>query len=543
MPIARDPTAIDCRFKLEFADPAGNRTVEQFTIVEDRTHLYAEKTYLKVSIINPHDNDALVPDIDIDEVILAEVPHPNLVPNVVFNGPGNPGPLNSKDNNWDHGGDVIDRPGSNPELVPTVAFAIRDGVSKGRDSEATFFVRAVARRRVNSAGVLQLDFHALLQVPAVIVRGAPIDTSDILAVAMWVDEEDFFPRNTPPGRHALRTGSTKTIDWIERQAADFLSTGTSPAEISAFDSVERVLSDGYVPQRPAVGAHVGPLDQPCPYPAESDPTPYQEVHVNPFATGLRWGREAEWDGVNSAFFEPTDSGSGVSWAVPREALRYFEQVLSHEARHALQFKLGIGTQGANDIDFDHFPSGLTAGGYSLSGGERLLDSGLLGKGGSNPEFDLYGENADERTILADCLSKKPAFERDAFIAQRSVAPVEFNLSAVDTPVNTEPLQKGGTATLRFPLIGPRPGIPFIGYGGVASVTSGNCTVSDGVLRSGSSVSVRVEDENGLRVDVTAPDHVDSCTIEVRAYVPTNGTGAPVVLTDQLHSAQVNLSVQ
>gem|GEM_PF-6529724 len=549
---ARKDPFVPFRFAMEFCDPQGAASATQYTAIDDKYGNYAEKTFLRITVLDPTESNRLVDDAEIKSVHLLEIPSTVARPSVVFNGPANPSGINARDNNWDNGGDVILSAGCNPEEAPSLGVDIVHGVSEGRrnEPENAFFVRAVARARTNEAGQSLIGFKAELKVDkAVLPDGTPVDESEPLSVEMWVDQEDFFPGGSTPGRHPSRPGNLKTsIDWLEKHAFDALGSPLTPGEEEAFPTVREVLSDAYSPVNPSVVAYIGPASVSCPYSASSGGPVYHVVHFNAFATGLRWGMTAESADLTEQTFERTDKWSGVSWSIPGAPLAFFDQALSHEARHSLQYAVGIDTSGGNDGDRDLFVQGLSAGGRTLIDGRLLVDGSLdaAGSGGSdsNPGFDLYGNDTDPRAIEADCLSWKPALERDAFLRQRNIAGIAFGSAGVELADDSpQTMITGEKRTFLFPSVVRRPDLNLKGYNGRATVTAGSCVLSDGFLRTGGDVVIRVGNDGNYRLDVTAQGAPGTCTVLVRAFIPTDGTGSPVLPSDDAHSATLTIAVR
>ena len=412
--VARDPAALNCKLKIEWVSPEAPSTPrdEQYTVIEDRTKNYAEKTYLRLAVINPHKNDEVVPQAGLRCAWLREVPidgsggRPAQVPSVVFSGSSVPNP---NDNNAAQGGDVLDSPGLSVTMI--------DGVSMPREGEPAFFLRAVARRRTNSAGGFLQDFSALLFAQACQAVGL-VEDSESRYLDMWVDQVEYFPQRTQPSRHPSLNGAAKlSIDWIEKEALDVLESAT-PGEADAFRSVETVWSDGYNPgsegQLAVTGQAVGCGST---YVSPSDLSLNHRIHMNPFAEGLRWGylgESASPGGMVLSYME-----AGMKYTVGPGRFAVFENLISHEARHSLQNKLNAADLPSNDSDHDYFVTSLSGNGVALNGGERMLDVASTAGGGWNPEFSLHGNDAATISVGEDCHASKQAFERDAILNSRS----------------------------------------------------------------------------------------------------------------------------
>jgi hypothetical protein len=125
------------------------RYVWTWYLLEDRAHNYAEKTYLRIRVVDPHHGDTTVPDTGVDAVSLRELPlngtaeaanYPLQDPPLVFTSPppSHPNPPHY-DNNVVHGGDALDGPDG---LVWNLTNGMSDLPGNGPQS-----LRAVARRR------------------------------------------------------------------------------------------------------------------------------------------------------------------------------------------------------------------------------------------------------------------------------------------------------------------------------------------------------------------------------------------------------------
>ncbi len=524
---------INCKLLIEFvdkADPNGPARAEQFTEIEDKAHNYAEKTYLRVSVVNPNKNNEVIANTGLTGAWLREISldgtngQPSQSPATVFSG-HDPDAANPNDNNEAQGGDVLDAPGLHVDM--------QDGLSQPSPNESALVLRAIARRRT-AGGTPLGDFFALVYAES--AGPLPfIDPSEPLPIQMWVDQVDYFPRALGLRRHSSMTGIEKTsIDWIEKEALDVLASPRQ-GEADAFNSVETVWSDGYDSTRPGLLAVTGAAFGCGPtYVSPSDLSLNHRIHMNPFTEGLRWGylnERAAANGLVLSYFE-----AGMKYNVGPSRFVVFENVITHEARHSLQNKVNAADLQTNDTDKDRFVASLSGNGVTLSGSERMLDSPSTQSGGLNPEFNLHGNDASSPSIGVDCYSSKQANERDAILNARSFTNGAFQLAGV-TPDAGDLTFAAGTEgwfnlaqTLdRALLSGPQSSFLFWGNLAYASVTAGGCMLSDGVPPAvpGAAAIVSVI-TNRYQIYLKAPNTPGStCTIALTPYIPTDGNGAPL----------------
>jgi len=558
--LAENEGMVPLKMAIAFVDPTGSPVAEQYTVVEGQNHNYAEKTYLKVSIINPH-KSADPPKDAAPCAFLRELPMDGTgqssqwlaqSPRLVFTGQHVGVDANPYDNNVSNGGDSLE------DGFPV---GLSHGVSTARpspESDTTFFLRAVARRRDTPV----TDFGALIYAtacPSVVliddsnalesVTGQPTPTY----LDMWVDQDDYFPMSSPPGRHPGRHGSSKvSIDWIEKEALDVLSAPTG-SEPDAFSSVLRLYTNGYDPSSPNAGAWTGYVPHNWPYlPEQTDPILNHAVRVNHFQQGLRWGLGRERYKTLEGLSQNASPVDGLIFQLGLDRLELFQMMISHEARHSLQHAISMDVWQTNDVDRDGFVQSLTANGVTLTDGERLLDqsSVLSPRGGANPEFDPHGD--DPATVCSDAQSSRAAVERDAYLHQRSSTNLQFLLAGAGQPTQVQ-LGPSERRVVSLPILQkPAPaGLAQLQYyfdGNVlfVSVQAGGCLVDDGVWSPASSALTwatvprdannnPITDATGVPlpsqfwVGVTAPSSAgQNCTIRITPYVPTDATGTPLV---------------
>jgi hypothetical protein len=521
---ARRRTVVPYKFQIDWVDNQGNPYPEQYTVIEDRQHNYAEKTYLQVSVRNTHKNNIVVPNF-IGCGYLQELAAPTQSPNLVFTGPANSGGLSAVDDNLDQGGDQLFSPDASvPEGQPGFPFQISQGLSQGRDGEAAFFLRAVARRRTDPADPSRplRDFRAtVLAGEQCSSTAAVIDKSDSKDIAMWVDEVEYFPANQSAARHAMLAGDDRTIDWVEKEALDILQS-PDPAEADAFGSVEYVQTNSDVVKGdPTVGGFTGPPDGvACPFLAwPTDLTIYHTINLNPVFPGLRWGISNEGAPPGGAY-----PGAGLYHAAAQDRTGLLGNFVSHEARHSLQNAVSIDTT-ANDADGDHMIDSLTANGVTLLGGERLLDSPYAGLGGLNPE--TTGHPGD---WSLDCTTWSSFKERDAVAAERRVQML-FALGGIGVWSGAVTMPKDTPTLIGLPTAirpGFNPAIPYTFWGNLASVAvqSGSCQVGDGVSPFGSMAFIPVSPRgfNLVVVDHQAPD---ACVLNAIPLIPQDDSITPL----------------
>jgi hypothetical protein len=505
------------QFKIDFANPSNNAVSEQYTVVEDKAHNYAEKTYLLMTVRNPHKNNAIVTNLN-GCGFIQERSIPAQVPPTVFSGPRNPGPMGAADTNAAHGGDLLYSPDVNPESQPGLQFNITQGVSNGRDGEGAFFVRAVARYRENENRSARLSsFQASIQATSPISpckTAGIVDSSDIKAVDMWVDETDFFPLAQGPVPHAARQPAV-SIDWIEKQAADLF---TDPARnvrqddqvatLAVLDIVTDVAGDDPHYTGQAITLIGTPAsNSPSAFAYSTPPRPFADtqyrIHINPTdPNGFRWSTQDEMVTAPFPFAYP-GAGFTYSWSTgPRGR---FENILTHERRHALQFRSM--SDPAGDADNDGFPTVSSWGGVSLL---RLNDSRNGRKGGSNSEFDLFDGVLNGRIL-------KPAIERDALRLQ-------WNTTQLDS-VATDVSPVGG------PISMPQNFTRWFQVGTVQTSTGGDtsgvmvhATVSGGCVFSepggGTSTDTLLPTEDGsVFAHVSSPGAATQCVVSLSLIRP------------------------
>ena len=525
-------------FQVDFADPNGNSVQEQYTVIEDKTKNYAEKNYLLVTVRKHSDHSIWTKFAGC--AALQETAVQNQDPKLVFNGPLNRSGLGNFDSNVENGGDLIFSPDASvPEGSPGLPLTFQDGKSLGREGEPTLFVRAVARSRKDNQGAYILDFYSVLNAVACGTNANLVDTSLPTNIGLWVDQYDYFPRSNPVGRHANHTGTAKiTIDWIEKEAFDILSSPTS-LETDAFNSVTSVLSDKL--DNPNTLAITGP-DLNCPYnPAAIDPDLYHWVHFNPFFQGLRWGRGRE--------LNPSPPGqppwptllaplpykaAGADQQVHLDRFELFESALSHEARHSLHNAVTLDIPSTNDIDHDVLPFALQAGGVNLVGSEGLLDTGYGTLVGSNPMMDFRGE--DTNTATWDCRQFSASHERDALLHQRNSrvvfkAPVNV---ITPTPSPLHGSQQLLEVDVDAPIIPGTQSDPYLLNGNIAQAKSSNCGLSgNGVATPKTNQTVIISmfladpphTANVYYVFVTPPSTPPqgTCNIDLTPLIPADRT--------------------
>jgi hypothetical protein len=521
------------KLKIEFADQGGVTLSGQHTLVEPMDRNYAEKTYLSIKVVNPHKGNAVVTRDAPPCALIRELPMdgtgpasawPAQVPAVVFNRV--PSTSNPHDNNEEHGGDVLDEPG--------YAVTLHDGVSEAREGEGSFFLRAVARRRELKDSYpteCLLDFGALIYATSCPTVGI-IDPSEPRYLDMWVDQEDLFPRESPPGPHPARHGTAKvSIDWIEKEALDILAW-PAPGEEDAFNSVEDIWSDDYDPSKPDEMAQTGQTDG-CPYCATlpSDPKLNHRIHFNHAAAGLRWGSGIE-EGYGSDRIQASYDDAGAKFDYGAGRFDEFAMVMTHEARHSLEAKISLDLWATNDPDTDFFVTSLVGSGVTLSDGDRMLDTASALASGMNPEFSLHEQ--DTATADVDCVSAKQAFERDAILHQRGWTAVQFQLNGVATPVPSFSVTAGQRGLVELATVdkagfkGIASNFRFAGNLGRVEVITGGCAVSDGTNTPATAAVVYVA-ENKYQVHVHAPNAPgESCALRLTPYLPTDGSGSPLV---------------
>jgi hypothetical protein len=537
--IAADtPVDINCKLLIEWVSPeAPDVTLpEQYTVIEGENRNYAEKTYLRISVVNPHDGNQPVPDQAPPCALLRELP-------MNGSGPANEWPVqdpprvftgvsdnsNPYDNNREHGGDVLDGPGLPVEL--------REAVSTGRDGETAFFLRAVARRRfLNGSSPAEplVDFGALLTATACPFVGV-IDDAEPTLLEMWVDQVDYFPRSPAgPTRHVARRGDTKTsIDWFEKEAFDILQAplqGPLSWEVDAFASVEMVTTENYRDPggRPTEkgGARTGyVLD--CPYrrPQNGDD---HHIHFNPFIKGLRWGYGAEANTTTQGVSDYRTANATFTYGIGRRDL--FETLLSHEARHSLFNKISLDSP-SNDPEANGWVTSIAANGVTLVGGTRMLESRSTLAGGSNPEFHVFQGTA---CSSLNFLALSPAMERDALLNARN-STVHLQFGGVDgsaTLPELAPYSENNSFLL--PALN-RSGIhdasptayALWGNLSVVEVTAGGCQVrGDGSESWSNRAAIPVWATMSFRVLVsTASVGGGTCHFVVTPQIPDDATGA------------------
>ncbi|MHB8797131.1 MAG: carboxypeptidase regulatory-like domain-containing protein [Thermoanaerobaculia bacterium] len=532
---ARTPPVVPYKLLLEYVNPnTGAVLPEQYTVIEDADHSFAEKTYLKVSVVNPHKANAVEKRRGPPCALLTELPmdgagsaaaYPSQDPPLAFN--VSPSTSNPHDSNTAHGGDGLDSPG--------LSVALEEGVSKAREGEGAYFVRAVARRRfVPGTSQPMVDFGALVSAISCPTVGI-VDAPDVpLYLEMWVDQEDFFPRGQAgPVRHPSRRGPNKlSIDWFEKEALDILQAplqGPRSWEADAFASVEMVTTENYLDSNGQPtdkgGARTGyVLD--CPYrrPQNGDD---HHIHFNPFVKGLRWGYGAEANTTTQGVSDYRTANATYTYGIGRRDL--FETLLSHEARHSLFNSISLDSP-SNDPEANGWVTSITANGVTLVGGARLLDSRSTLVGGSNPEFHVFQGTA---CGSLNFLALSPAMERDALLNQRN-STVHFQFDGVDgstTIPELDPYSENNSFLL--PAL-DRSGIhdtsqtPYVLYGNLSVVeVTGGCQVrGDGSESWSNRAVIPVWAGMNFKVFVsTATVGGGTCHFVVTPQIPDDVTGA------------------
>ena len=528
---ARTPPVVPFKLLLEYTNPnTGGVLSEQYTVVEGEAHNYAEKTYLKVSVVNPHKGNAVETKHGPPCALLTEVPmdgtgpaaslgYQAQAPPVVFNGA--PSTSNPHDNSPEHGGDVLDAPG--------LATVLHDGVSQGRDQEGSFFLRAVARRpSPRDPSQPLVDFGALVSASACPTIGL-VDDAEPLYIDLWIDQEDLFPRGqVGPARHPSRRGASKlSIDWIERQALDlFLDPNASADENLAFSEVPQVLSD-------AIGNHRTGLPSPGnnfsvrPYPPE-----YLVIHINQLDPGLRWGLDAEAAPPDPIAYPDAGMHEGRS----RGTFELLNGILSHEARHVLQYRV----LNANPFTYPRvFVGSVLWKGQAITSLNRLLDSRNLRVGGTNTEFDILPVTSEpppenERIVRA-------ALERDALRSQRHLTSLTHDANDL-LPVNTADWSLLSPSSQKgFHLdVSASTGSPNLA-GTMVKVEYllGDCGVSQ-ATRAGQNPEIIVADSSGdVSATLQSPAVAGTCRVRFTLIKPATLTSPEV----EEPSREVQITVQ
>ncbi len=503
--IAADtPVDINCKLLIEWVSPEAPDVplAEQHTVIEGVEKNYAEKTYLRVSVVNPHKENAPVRDADVKCVRLRELPmdgtpgRSTQVPPLVFDGVT---PRNAHDNNGFHGGDVLDSPG--------LELPVRDGVSAGRDGSPVPFVRAVARRRRDQFGELIPEFGALVLAAACPSTGR-VEDSDAKYLELWVDQQSFFPLAQGPTRHpACRGVMGCSVDWIEKQAAEtFSAAGLGLDEELSFSAVQRVFTDAANNTAHRMGPLLKSLNGVRPYPSD-----YYEMHIVATEVGLRWGLELE----NAPPGPFPYKIAGVTRNTARERGKFLEAVLSHEARHALQFK--VMSEG-EDSDNDGLVSQPIWNGVLVNSLWRIADVSHVRSGGLNSDFDLRPGVPDSPPV------PDAVIERDATRAERHLTTLEhgaFDLRLLGTPW-TVPVGSSQSYTIEITR-NPQPEFQDLSMLGVLvshQVTSGACQVF-GPGRAG---AVFPADANGIvTLSILGPGAPQNCGISFKVVRPAGLT--------------------
>jgi hypothetical protein len=462
------------QFKIEYADPSNSPVAEQYTEIDGNTpeervaRNYAEKTYLLISVIDTHRDNALAADYN-GCAFLQERKITTQEPPLVFDGPLSSGSLTN--NNAYNGGDLIFSPDVTPALQegkPGLPFLIEGGKSKHPTTGGAVYVRAVARYRQigGIAGPPTSDFNAKLQAstpcPTTEAPVDPSDEGDGRLIAMWVDQKDYFPRGQAPQRHADRPAGTKvSIDWIESHARDlFDSQSATAAEQMAFNAVLDVRTDVIETEGPhRTGDAYG-----LPHIGAFLPTQFR-IHINPRSAGLRWGLAFE------APFEVAsrDFNAGFRHLPQGGRIAKFEYVLTHESRHALQHRVADDPT-AGDADSDFLGEQPIWNSAPVDAGSRIVDSRNTRQGGANTEFDLHPDRQDRQPVVFS------VNERDALRFQRYTEELQ-SYAADILPEPTATIAAGSVqaiklATVQTEILEPR--LNMAGTMVRATVVSGEC---------------------------------------------------------------------